>query len=114
MGGAHCLWRPPTLGLLLRLDDVAVTALLEKLVAWIVAPPPAARLGEAGSDFRAFGIEQGSAMWLFALLGRVDTPLVTDTQATLHDLARFCKAHPDCPSSRMILCVCRDAFGQGG
>jgi len=105
-GRPPSLWRPPTLGVLLRLDDVAVAALLERLVLWLADPPPA-------DAARARELDAGTAAWLFALMARIETPVVTGTLASVSDLARYCSRRAGSPEAQALLCVCRGFFGQG-
>jgi hypothetical protein len=109
-------WRPPSLGLLLRLDDVATTRLLEKLVALATSR---FRFLARSSDFPnpLEVLTERVCLWVWALLARLEKPLLVETQASLSDFVKLCGQtingeglYP--PHVSPIVAVCVNDFGQ--
>ncbi|GAQ87224.1 Survival motor neuron interacting protein [Klebsormidium nitens] len=99
----------PFLGILLRLDQVALAVHLRHHVRWLQELPPSAAL------------DRRRGAWLFALCATVGKPLDPDTQAALRDLLRTAalrranKVSPGDPELavlNMLIAIAGRYFGQ--
>lgn len=130
------LWRPPTLGVVCRLDDVACNTLLDELAQWLLERSAGTHAATSDSSSHAEdwtadcehdylpshaavraaglptgGLSPGTCMWAFALLARLGTPVVTSTLASIRDLATACSRLGGVEAA-MLVDICGLAFGQ--
>ena len=105
--GSAC-GNPPTLQIVMQLDQVAVIRLVEYHVKWV-------EKSEQISDIQK--------EWLFALLGRLDKPLDSDTASSLRSLLRrltheraklSLPTDPQLPSLNILIVIIGNFFGQRG
>jgi hypothetical protein len=109
------------MGIVCRLDDVACNSLLEHLAQWLlklsvrkkaaVSDRAAASDSATGTHAAISGVSAGSAMWAYALLARLDTPVVTSTLAAIRDLATACHGLGGAEAA-LLVDICSRAFGQ--
>ncbi|ETV95795.1 hypothetical protein H310_10850 [Aphanomyces invadans] len=109
---AFFLRHPPTVKVLLQMDQVLTQRLLQTVAHWL-------------DDSTAPSLSRLRAVWAYGLLARLEKPLVADMDACVRQIFRWCwdmrhKHHSatavdnthERDSLNVLICIC-DFFGQG-
>ena len=99
---------PPHVRTLVQMDQIMTRRLLHTMLHWL-----------EDDDVDVPALSRLRAVWLYALLARLDKPLLADMDACVRDIFRWCwRARSLAPSTanidalNAVLCIC-GFFGQG-
>ncbi|OQR92355.1 hypothetical protein ACHHYP_03787 [Achlya hypogyna] len=101
---------PPTVGMLLQMDQIMTRRLLHTMLHWL----------EDSDDTHPPRLSRLRGAWVYALLARLDKPLLADMDACVREIFRWCwhardvlaSTGDDVDTLNVVLCVC-GFFGQG-